>query len=412
MDNLLESPDKLATVGFFVHDSDPVHLWDVMSSDLKGGESGNCADFDLETGLDIIPQAAYPSPDYDMESFPVPLLDEESAEFLENQSVSLADLVSSFDDNDNVLTDMASSESAALQASEPQFEPVVRSEPADDPVDVHAALREVVENLNQGQKQPETFIINLEGLSDSECSTEGGDVKKSYNLRTRSERDSSKSDPHPGKVDTSPSPAVSVRRMSIRQRNAGVKHTPVSDGLDAYLKNKQNKKDVGVMPDVDLGDLAINKSAIQARINRQKKKAYIEGLEEEVAGLSKANKKLTLQVQTLQKDKRLLKEEVRYLKSVLANQSTLSALLKNIENVDGVQLSSSFEVTRKRSADDHDYGKPAKSGRYFDVAPSGGVCLHVSNSSKVSMEFCAKCSGMAAGGPRDDGVKMSSGEDE
>ncbi|ELT91634.1 hypothetical protein CAPTEDRAFT_162888, partial [Capitella teleta] len=110
--------------------------------------------------------------------------------------------------------------------------------------------------------------------------------------------------------------------------------------------------------------------------------------------LSKENKTLKKDVDSLQSDKQSLREEVSYLKSVLANQSTLSTLLKNIPHADGVRLSSSFGAERR--LDDHDYGKPAKRRRFFEAAPSGGVCLHVRDGSNVSLEFCAHCSKVAS----------------
>ena len=141
------------------------------------------------------------------------------------------------------------------------------------------------------------------------------------------------------------------------------------------------------------------KNAIQARINRQKKKAYIDDLESKVSSLARENESLKKESKKLVKDKSSLEEEVAYLRSVLANQSALSGLLKNIENVQNVRLTSSF--SRKRSADlDHDYGeKPAVKKPRRSAVPvvSGGVCLHV-DKNDVSIEFCHHCAKKSKGG--------------
>jgi hypothetical protein len=119
-----------------------------------------------------------------------------------------------------------------------------------------------------------------------------------------------------------------------------------------------------------------------------------------------------------------LQKELAYMKAVLANQSTISSLLRNIHQTPGVTMKTSFsakgaktvdegkrraviaanrrliekenecdsdeegEVSPKRRKLDHDYAVPA------------GVCLHVSNK-EVSLEFCSSCSESAgAAAPR------------
>lgn len=131
------------------------------------------------------------------------------------------------------------------------------------------------------------------------------------------------------------------------------------------------------------------KNAIQAKMNREKKKVYIKSLEDNVEQLKKENKTLKVNNEKLQKSYETMEEELEYLRSVLANQSALSSLLKNIPQVKNVQLSSTFSRKRKSIESDHDYPLPKKSA---DLA---GVCLHV-HQDKVSLEFCAKCSSAAS----------------
>lgn len=150
------------------------------------------------------------------------------------------------------------------------------------------------------------------------------------------------------------------------------------------------------------------RNAIAARENRQKKKKYVEGLENDVAKLKEENKTLKTRNESMTTMIRKLSDEVKYLRSVLANESTISLLLKSVASTPGISLSSSViqssgiegnekenkegekqYVTRskKRRSDDCLESTPSKRTR---STSSGGVCLHV-NHGKVSLELCAKC---------------------
>ncbi len=140
------------------------------------------------------------------------------------------------------------------------------------------------------------------------------------------------------------------------------------------------------------------RNAEMARQHRQKKKQYVETLEQDRIALKTENVLLKTRTDELRTHVRKLENEVQYLKSVLANQSTLAALIHSIPNTPGVRLSTSFEATRKRPRDDSDSETPARFKRSRkDQAPSmtGGVCLHVSKD-VVSLEFCPTCSKQAA----------------
>lgn len=130
------------------------------------------------------------------------------------------------------------------------------------------------------------------------------------------------------------------------------------------------------------------KNAINAKMNREKKKVYIKSLEDEIESLKMENFAVRNSNKKILKERDALLEECEYLKGVIANQSTLSGLLKNIGKVDNVKLTSSF-AQRKRSAElDHDYGSSGK--RVKSTKTSAGVCLHVDDGN-VSIEFCSKC---------------------
>ena len=152
------------------------------------------------------------------------------------------------------------------------------------------------------------------------------------------------------------------------------------------------------------------KNAIAARENRQKKKKYVEGLENDVTKLKEENKTLKSRNESMTTLIKKLSDEVKYLRSVLANESTISLLIKSVASTPGISLSSSLVqpmggdetekendeeegerqyMTRgkKRRSDKEVGGVPSKKTR---SSSSGGVCLHV-NRGKVSLELCAKC---------------------
>ncbi|KAH3704503.1 hypothetical protein DPMN_079559 [Dreissena polymorpha] len=134
------------------------------------------------------------------------------------------------------------------------------------------------------------------------------------------------------------------------------------------------------------------KNAVQAKLNREKKKAYINSLQDEIEKLREENATIQAARQKDITEKKALLEEVEYLKSVLANESAIAGLLKNIGNVNNVKLSTSFGKKRNADLDDHDYSNVSQ--KKSRNAKTAGVCLHVDDGS-VSLEFCSKCSSMS-----------------
>lgn len=157
------------------------------------------------------------------------------------------------------------------------------------------------------------------------------------------------------------------------------------------------------------------KNAIAARENRQKKKKYVEGLENDVTKLKEENKTLKTRNESMATMIRKLSDEVKYLRSVLANESTISLLLKSVASTPGISLSSSLMqssgsegnekendkqeereyVTRSKKKRSGDILEGTAPGKRTRSSSSGGVCLHVNNG-KVSLELCAKCERKAA----------------
>ncbi|XP_071195475.1 CREB/ATF bZIP transcription factor-like [Salvelinus alpinus] len=165
----------------------------------------------------------------------------------------------------------------------------------------------------------------------------------------------------------------------------GTSRTPSPEGVSAVQKRKGRDDPSGHM---------INKNAVAARINRLKKKEYVNGLENKVGSLSSENRILKQENVQLNKRVEELEDETRYLRAVLANESMLAQLLSRLSGVNGMKLSSSlFQGSNKN--DDHDYALPRKHVKVEEKETSGGICLHV-DKNNVSVEFCTKCAESAS----------------
>uniref|UniRef100_A0A4W5JLK5 X-box-binding protein 1 n=1 Tax=Hucho hucho TaxID=62062 RepID=A0A4W5JLK5_9TELE len=165
----------------------------------------------------------------------------------------------------------------------------------------------------------------------------------------------------------------------------GTSRTSSPEGVSAVQKRKGRDDPSGHM---------INKNAVAARINRLKKKEYVNGLENKVGSLSSENRILKQENVQLNKRVEELEDETRYLRAVLANESMLAQLLSRLSGVNGMKLSSSlFQGSNKN--DDHDYALPRKRVKVEEKETSGGVCLHV-DKNNVSVEFCTKCAESAS----------------
>ena len=142
----------------------------------------------------------------------------------------------------------------------------------------------------------------------------------------------------------------------------------------------------------------VNRNALNARINRQKKKAYMASLEAQKARLLSENKRMKSDMSSLVSERNDLISEVTYLQSVLANDSVLAKLVQSI-NGPPLKLSSRFDWAAQKRKDvesDHNYGPPNKLRARTSAVKTGGICLHVSEK-QLSMELCHRCARMADG---------------
>ncbi|XP_060751689.1 CREB/ATF bZIP transcription factor [Tachysurus vachellii] len=143
----------------------------------------------------------------------------------------------------------------------------------------------------------------------------------------------------------------------------------------------------------DFSGRNINKNALAARLNRLKKKEYLNGLEQRVGSLTSENRLLKQENTSLNKRVEELENETRYLRAVLANESMLGQLLSRLSGVNGMKFSTS--LFQESSENDHDYAMPRKKVKVEDKDTAGGVCLHV-DKDHVSVEFCTKCAESAS----------------
>lgn len=158
--------------------------------------------------------------------------------------------------------------------------------------------------------------------------------------------------------------------------------SPERTPSDEKMKNRQNQS-----------SNMINKNAIAARLNRLRKKEYVNTLEKKVGALSTENNVLHQENSQLTKRVEELEDETRYLRAVLANESMLAQLLSRLSGVNGMKLSSS--LFQGPDSNDHDYALPRKRVKVEEKETAGGVCLHV-DKNHVSVEFCTKCAESAS----------------
>lgn len=156
------------------------------------------------------------------------------------------------------------------------------------------------------------------------------------------------------------------------------------------------------------------KAAAAARLNRQKKKLYVQGLETRLQGLAAENRQLRDRNRGLCRRLRDLERETGYLRAVLANQSALGRLLGRLAGDGagslGLRMRISTSLFQETAAGafgengDHDYALPIpaeepaeklSSSSSSSSASPGGVCLHVDRD-HLSVEFCSLCAKRAA----------------
>ncbi|XP_071962176.1 uncharacterized protein [Antedon mediterranea] len=248
-------------------------------------------------------------------------------------------------------------------------------------------------------------------------------------------------------IDDVTRPATSCQDMKVDSTKLFKKYVTTSN----KFKKSKKSSEVSMIEQLEKELLVcdpVNRNAIAARLNRLRKKNHVESLQETVNNLQTENAELLQQNNCLNSRVSSLETEVSYLKGILANQSSLSSLLSNIqatnlnfhtsmdlihkipeedidsvfqsksddEDVDVVSLSDEKpSQSRKRSrTQDNSVEKKkiktfvqegdeeqrrsvrlnGKKQASLKIQPAAGVCLHVSGKN-VSLEFCSHCSRQA-----------------
>lgn len=157
------------------------------------------------------------------------------------------------------------------------------------------------------------------------------------------------------------------------------------------------------------------KQALAAKLNREKKKKYVSGLERRVQTLLESDKLYRENLQFANNRVVTLEREVSYLKAVLQHDSKLSKLLCNVPNTQGIKFESLISPSKPRTSakrklnettirpasqtesnqHDHDNNDAAATSYNNNpnqqLPPAPGICLHISEEN-VTIELCPECS--------------------
>lgn len=161
-------------------------------------------------------------------------------------------------------------------------------------------------------------------------------------------------------------------------------------------------------------DKCMTRNAIAARENREKKKAIMRQLEDQVEQQQDQIDRLMAEKEVRDKAMAALAEEVTYLRGVLKNESEIAAVINSIRKAPGItDVRTSFGLNLrsiprpKKIQDENETPVTAASGKSRLKNPAAasavksagagkrGVCVHVNNGT-VSLEFCAHCSQTSA----------------
>jgi hypothetical protein len=123
-----------------------------------------------------------------------------------------------------------------------------------------------------------------------------------------------------------------------------------------------------------------SKGAIMSRENRLRKRLYVEGLETEVEGLRRDNKRLRREAEEAAAARRGLEERVASLKALLANSHAISTLLRGINTT----------LKRRGSDSEPTLATPPLLSDDFFCSSTLGVCLNLSHD-RLSLESCPTC---------------------
>lgn len=157
-------------------------------------------------------------------------------------------------------------------------------------------------------------------------------------------------------------------------RSLRVRH--VSETSDSSLSsstcgsNKRKAYELDPQPDPQMERCRIN--AINAKRNREMKKAHLADLERRVVDVIRERDQLAGENESLREAKQKLEQQVKHLSNILKNQSKLSALIG--------KLGPSSVIL----------GDMSSAGSEDEITSSSGMCLHV-DGEEATIEYCSYC---------------------
>lgn len=114
-------------------------------------------------------------------------------------------------------------------------------------------------------------------------------------------------------------------RMRLREPLRNSQQQPVADNETTVLEPRRRGRGPSKRP-------CLNRNALMARENRLRKKAYLEKVENKLAFYQQENKNLVNVIKKQGIDIKRLSGEVAYLRSVLNNNTSITGLLKTIND--------------------------------------------------------------------------------
>lgn len=172
--------------------------------------------------------------------------------------------------------------------------------------------------------------------------------------------------------------------LNVKKRN--LKCTGRDRGTDVINSSKQGS-DIRNRRSYCLGN-SNSKNAIAARDNRLKKKKYIADLEETVSNLQVENERLREQSKQNGHTLCALQSEVSYLRKVLANQSTLSAILKNVMKTPGITLTTSFNKAKNSKSNKTEKSETDRKCNVIGCKNSDFLCVDNHEQVDASVPTC------------------------
>ncbi|XP_043288603.1 probable serine/threonine-protein kinase ifkA [Venturia canescens] len=121
----------------------------------------------------------------------------------------------------------------------------------------------------------------------------------------------------------------------------------------------------------------LNRNALLARENRRRKKEYLEKIENKLAFFKQENKNLANTIQRQNIDLKRLKGEVSYLRNVLNNSSSITNLLRSMnESLSTRRAAAGSEIRSNRKCAESGYSKQLRTASEWNgkLESAGGKC--------------------------------------